>query len=150
MVFYGITTSSMRPECCFFHVRLTESESADLSLPFIHAMDDFLDSTPRSRYRNRYRYLLLRLYAAPVYSALADWDVECALKHLDAVGPSVVSHEDLHEDTLMEGEFAEDVIDLAGVENAPGAFNDVSQRCRLIFTNQKRLVFTQVGGTRRG
>ena len=96
------------------------------------------------------RYALLRLYAAPVSRALAQWDEECVVKHLDAVGPSVVSHEDLHEYTLMEGEFAEDVIDLAGVKNAPGAFNDVSQQCRLIFTNQKRLVFTQVGGTRRG
>ena len=45
----------------------------------------------------------------------------------------------------MEGEFAEDVIDLAGLENAPGLLNDVTQRCRLIFTNKKRLVFTQVG-----
>lgn len=74
---------------------------------------------------------------------LAEWDKECALKHLDAIKPSVVSHEELHDFTLMEGEFAEDVLDLAGLENAPGLLHNITQRCRLTFTNQKRLVFTQ-------
>ena len=92
------------------------------------------------------RYCFLPPHPAPrACRALADWDVECALKHLSAVGPSVVSHEELHDFTLMEGEFAEDVLHLAGVENAPGVFHNITQRCRLVLTNKKRLVFTQVG-----
>ncbi|CAN0250618.1 unnamed protein product, partial [Laminaria digitata] len=45
----------------------------------------------------------IELGVSTLGGGLAEWDVECALKHLDAVGPSVVSHEDLHEYTLMEG-----------------------------------------------
>lgn len=55
-----------------------------------------------------------------------------------------MTHERLHTFTLMEGEVALNTIDLAGVHNAPGLFDDVAQRCRLVLTNKKRLVFTQV------
>lgn len=44
----------------------------------------------------------------------------------------------------MKGEEPIQELDLAGLENAPGVFDDVTQRCRVVFTNQNRLVFTQV------
>lgn len=77
-------------------------------------------------------------------STLQDWDVECAGKHLEAIKDSVATHDDLYSFTLMKGEDTVQVLDLAGLENAPGVFDDVSQRCRVAFTNKNRLVFTQV------
>lgn len=56
----------------------------------------------------------------------------------------MATHDDLYSFTFMEGEEPRHVLDLAGVENAPGVFDDVSQRCRVAFTNKNRLVFTQV------
>eukprot|EP00903_Cladosiphon_okamuranus_P017476 g16096.t1 len=76
-------------------------------------------------------------------TALQKWDVECAGKHLGAIKDSVASHDDLYSFTLMGGEEPVKLLDLAGVENAPGLFEDVSQRCRVAFTNKNRLVFTQ-------
>lgn len=70
--------------------------------------------------------------------------MECAEKHLDAIKEQVVSHDDLHGFVLMNGEDVVDIMDLAGVVNAPGLLNDITQRCRVIFTNQNRLIFTQV------
>lgn len=55
-----------------------------------------------------------------------------------------MTHDDLHSFILMEGEHPVDVLDLAGLQKAPGLYHDVTQSCRLVFTNQKRLVFTQV------
>ncbi|CAM9445430.1 unnamed protein product [Ectocarpus sp. 6 AP-2014] len=74
---------------------------------------------------------------------LQDWDVECARKHLDAIKDSVQTLDDLHDSTLMEGEHAVNVLDLAGMEDAPGLYDTVTQQCRVVFTNEKRLVFTQ-------
>lgn len=56
----------------------------------------------------------------------------------------MASHDDLCSFTFMEGEEPVNVLDLAGLENAPGLFEDVSQRCRVAFTTKNRLVFTQV------
>lgn len=61
---------------------------------------------------------------------------------MDAIQDSVTTHEDLHSFTLMQGEYAVDFLDLAGLENAPGLYIDVTQQCRVVFTNKKRLVFT--------
>ena len=77
-------------------------------------------------------------------STLQNWDVECAGKHMEAIQDSVATHDDLYSFTFMKGEDPLHVLNLAGVENAPGVFDDVSQRCRVAFTNKKRLVFTQV------
>ena len=74
---------------------------------------------------------------------LENLDKKCAKKHLDAVSDSVVTHTDLHSFILMEGEEAIDELELAGLDNAPGVYDEVTQ-CRLIFTNENRLVFTQV------
>eukprot|EP00903_Cladosiphon_okamuranus_P017475 g16095.t2 len=74
---------------------------------------------------------------------LEEWDLECARKHLDAIKDSVTTHEQLHEFTLMEGEEPAMELNLAGLENAPGLFNDVTQQCRVAFTNKNRLIFTQ-------
>ncbi|CAN0194800.1 unnamed protein product, partial [Ectocarpus sp. 12 AP-2014] len=74
---------------------------------------------------------------------LEKWDIECARKHLDAIKDSVTTHDDLHEFTLMKGEKVVNALDLAGLEEAPGVFDEVTQRCRLVFTNKKRLIFTQ-------
>ncbi|CAN0304631.1 unnamed protein product [Ectocarpus sp. 6 AP-2014] len=74
---------------------------------------------------------------------LEKWDIECARKHLDAIKDSVTTHDDLHEFTLMDGERVLNVLDLAGLEEAPGVFDEVTQGCRVVFTNKKRLVFTQ-------
>lgn len=71
-------------------------------------------------------------------------DKQCAKRHLEAVKDSVVTHKELHSYLFMKGEHADDVLDLAGLENAPGVYAEVTQSCRLVFTNQKRLVFTQV------
>ena len=79
-----------------------------------------------------------------VGSTLEEWDLECARKHLDAVDDNVATHEHLHSFILVEGERPVDVLDLAGLEDAPGLFDVVTQRCRLVFTSNKRLVFTQV------
>ena len=76
--------------------------------------------------------------------ALQDLDLECARKHLEAINGSVATHEELHGFTLMEGEKPVKVLDLAGLENAPGLFDDVTQQCRVVFTSERRLVFTQV------
>ncbi|CBJ32136.1 hypothetical protein Esi_0309_0043 [Ectocarpus siliculosus] len=43
----------------------------------------------------------------------------------------------------MKGEHAVNVLDLAGMEDAPGLYDTVTQQCRVVFTNEKRLVFTQ-------
>lgn len=58
----------------------------------------------------------------------------------------MASHTDLESFVLMEGEVVEEgnVLDLAGLKQAPGLYNDVSQSCRLVFTSEKRLIFTQV------
>lgn len=77
---------------------------------------------------------------------LENWDVECARKHLDAIKDSVQTLDDLHDSALMEGERAVNVLDLAGMEDAPGLYDDVTQQCRVVFTNEKCLVFTQVKG----
>ncbi|CAN0419191.1 unnamed protein product, partial [Ectocarpus fasciculatus] len=74
---------------------------------------------------------------------LEDWDVECARKHLDAIKDSAQTLDELHHSSLMEGERAVNVLELAGVEDAPGLYDDVTQQCRVVFTNKKRLVFTQ-------
>lgn len=55
-----------------------------------------------------------------------------------------MTHQTLHRYIFMEGEVPEDTLDLAGLENAPGVYDEVTQCCRLVFTNKKRLVFTQV------
>lgn len=78
-------------------------------------------------------------------SILNELDLECARKHLDAIEGNVTTHEELHGFTLMEGEKPDKVLDLAGLQNAPGLLNDVTQQCRVVFTNKQRLVFTQVG-----
>lgn len=75
---------------------------------------------------------------------LKDLDLECARKHLEAIKDDVATLEELRDFTLMEGEDPVKVLELAGLENAPGLFDNVTQQCRLIFTNQQRLVFTQV------
>lgn len=75
---------------------------------------------------------------------LENWDLECARKHLDAIKDSVVSHDELQSFILMKDERPMDTLDLAGLEDAPGVYNTLTQRCRLVFTNQNRLVFTQV------
>ncbi|CAM9575121.1 unnamed protein product [Ectocarpus sp. 13 AM-2016] len=75
--------------------------------------------------------------------ALLDWDVECARKHLDAIKDSVQTLDELHDSALMEGEHAVNVLDLAGMEDAPGLYDIVTQQCRVVLTNKKRLIFTQ-------
>ncbi|CAN0407881.1 unnamed protein product, partial [Ectocarpus sp. 8 AP-2014] len=79
-----------------------------------------------------------------VAGELENWDIECARKHLDAIKDSVTTHDDLHEFTLMKGEKVVNALDLAGLEEAPGVFDEVTQRCRVVFTSKKRLIFTQV------
>eukprot|EP00752_Nemacystus_decipiens_P013455 g11917.t1 len=78
-----------------------------------------------------------------VANTLQDLDVECGGKHLEAIKDGVATHDELYSFTFMEDEEPLQVLDLAGVENAPGVFDDVSQRCRFAFTNKGRLVFTQ-------
>ncbi|CAB1109107.1 unnamed protein product [Ectocarpus sp. CCAP 1310/34] len=78
-----------------------------------------------------------------VAADLEEWDIECATKHLDAIKDSVTTHDDLHEFTLMKGEKVVNALDLAGLVDAPGLFDDLTQRCRVVFTNKKRLIFTQ-------
>lgn len=63
---------------------------------------------------------------------------------MEVIKNSVATNDDLHKFVLSEGEHTEFALNLAGVENAPGLFDDVTQRCRVVFTNQKRLIFTQV------
>lgn len=63
---------------------------------------------------------------------------------MDAIEDSVASHEELQSFILMKDESVGLTLDLAGLEQAPGLYNDVTQNCRLVFTDQKRLVFTQV------
>ncbi|CBJ28410.1 expressed unknown protein [Ectocarpus siliculosus] len=79
-----------------------------------------------------------------VAADLEKWDIECARKHLDAIKDSVTTHDDLHQFTFMKGEKVVNALDLAGLEEAPGVFDEVTQRCRVVFTNKKRLIFTQV------
>ncbi len=55
-----------------------------------------------------------------------------------------MSHDELQSFILMKDEHPMDTLELAGLEDAPGVYNTLTQRCRLVFTNQKRLVFTQV------
>ncbi|CAM9174696.1 unnamed protein product [Scytosiphon promiscuus] len=74
---------------------------------------------------------------------LEKWDLECASNHLDAIKDSVMTHDDLYDFVLMDGEYAKKSLDLAGLEDAPGLYDDVTQRCRVVFTNENRLVFTQ-------
>eukprot|EP00752_Nemacystus_decipiens_P013456 g11918.t1 len=76
-------------------------------------------------------------------STLQELDLECARKHLEAIKDSVATHEELHGFTLFEDEEAVKVLDLAGLENAPGLLSDVTQQCRVVFTTKRRLVFTQ-------
>ncbi|CAM9547988.1 unnamed protein product [Ectocarpus fasciculatus] len=47
----------------------------------------------------------------------------------------------------MKGEIVVNVLDLAGLEGAPGVFDEVTQRCRVVFTSKKRLIFTQANHT---
>ncbi|CAN0192757.1 unnamed protein product [Scytosiphon promiscuus] len=81
---------------------------------------------------------------AEVASNLQNWDLECATKHMDAIKDSVLTHDQVHSFVLMKDEHPINELSLAGLQHAPGAFTDLTQRCRLVFTNQKRLVFTQV------
>lgn len=55
-----------------------------------------------------------------------------------------MTHEELHSFIFMKEEKDVDVLDLAGLENAPGVYHEVTQSCRLVFTSKNRLVFTQV------
>lgn len=79
-------------------------------------------------------------------STLQEWDEECARKHLGAVKDSVATHKELHDLTLMGGEHPVNELDLAGVEQPPGLglTGVLTQQCCVVFTNKKRLVFTQV------
>lgn len=83
-------------------------------------------------------------------STLQEWDEECARKHLGAVKGSVATHKDLHDFTLMEDEHPVNELSLAGVEQPPGLgmTGVLTQQCRVVFTNKKRLVFTQVDESR--
>lgn len=77
-------------------------------------------------------------------SDLKNFDLDCARKHLEAIKDSVTTHEQLYGFTLMDGEVPVQVLDLAGLENAPGLYDEVTQQCRVVFTSERRLVFTQV------
>lgn len=76
--------------------------------------------------------------------ALEKWDVECAGKHLAAIKDSVTTHDNLHQFTLAEDENTLNELELVGLMGAPGVFDDLNQRCRVAFTDRKRLIFTQV------
>lgn len=80
---------------------------------------------------------------------LEELDVEYATKHLHAIAGSVVSHENLHSFMLKEGEKPVDVMDLVGLAKALGVVHDVAQQCRMVFTDQNRVVLAQVGFWRR-
>lgn len=75
---------------------------------------------------------------------LEKFDVECGLKHLEAIKDNVTTHKELHGFTFMEGEQPMRELELAGLDNAPGLFDQVTQQCLVVFTNKNRLVFTQV------
>lgn len=79
----------------------------------------------------------------PIARELQSWDEECLAKHLDAINGSAISLEELQDLCLMNNESVVQVMDLAGVVNAPGLLTDVTQRCRLTLTDKNRLIFTQ-------
>ena len=75
---------------------------------------------------------------------LEELDLLCAKTHLGAIDGSKMTHKTLHEYIFMEEEGPDHTLELAGIDNAPGLYSEVTQCCRLIFSNKKRLVFTQV------
>ncbi|CAM9168047.1 unnamed protein product [Scytosiphon promiscuus] len=81
--------------------------------------------------------------APHVVSELEEFDLECAGKHMKAIEDKVATHDKLEGFVLRHGERAVNALNLAGVEDAPGVFADVTQRCRVVFTTKKRLIFTQ-------